>query len=375
MPPRSVYLDQNVYGAMLDAGGDWRASPYGKVLIDATSTGKAEVWVSPTHVLELMLINDSSRMQTLARMMLDLSAHRRMLRSYEFEVVEWMLLGLGNILAGSVRDRTEVEFRSLHVQTASLGALALMGLGVRPPQQTIDQVVMTKLVNRVIAARGLADLDGWIAAMKAAVAGKSEVLFALVQVDESDRSVLLAELATLELQAEKLRAASRGRLQKERKNFVRAYSAWSIAEAYVAVFRSRLFTEVTLDLDALVGRWASLYTEFRSRPIPEGEADARSWVLREVVRGMGEQGLVPATIAAEVYFLDWERSATEGKPPTDGLTFDMDHGALALCNADIFVTRDTKLRDLCTNVSKQMRECGIKAASVAGSPEELASLL
>ena len=49
--PKRIYLDQNIYGHMLDeGGGDWRNSRVGKVLDAARHDRKGLVWIGPTHV-------------------------------------------------------------------------------------------------------------------------------------------------------------------------------------------------------------------------------------------------------------------------------------------------------------------------------------
>jgi hypothetical protein len=71
---KSVYLDQNVFGHMLDSG-DWTTHLIGKLLHDnAEDVG---VWILPTHVIELSQASDHARRARRARLMLKLSYARR----------------------------------------------------------------------------------------------------------------------------------------------------------------------------------------------------------------------------------------------------------------------------------------------------------
>ena len=69
----SIYLDQNVYGHLLDSS-DWKKHDVGAVLVEYP---EIEVWVSPAHVIELSLTTDRSRRTALARLMLEFCGAKR----------------------------------------------------------------------------------------------------------------------------------------------------------------------------------------------------------------------------------------------------------------------------------------------------------
>jgi hypothetical protein len=82
---KSIYLDQNVFGHLLDKG-DWKTHPIGKVLDD--HDGDVGVWVSPTHVIELSQATNHARRSALARLMLELCGTRRMWHGSDFHLIE-----------------------------------------------------------------------------------------------------------------------------------------------------------------------------------------------------------------------------------------------------------------------------------------------
>lgn len=84
-PVASVYLDQNVFGRLLDAG-DWKTNPIGKLLDENKET--VGVWVSPTNVIELTQTTDPTRRSRLARLMLELCGAKRMWHGSDFFLIE-----------------------------------------------------------------------------------------------------------------------------------------------------------------------------------------------------------------------------------------------------------------------------------------------
>lgn len=95
---RSVYLDQNVFGHMLDKG-NWKKHSIGAVLDAHADT--AGVWISPTHVLELSQASDHKRRADLARLMLELSDARRMWHGPDFHLVEMFGAFLNSHIPGA----------------------------------------------------------------------------------------------------------------------------------------------------------------------------------------------------------------------------------------------------------------------------------
>src|SRR5205823_5957877 len=83
-----VYLDQTVYGHMLDECPDWKHSKTGSILLQAQKQSVAEVWIGPTHVLETIQCEDENRRQRLALMMLNVIEARRMWWGHEFEILQ-----------------------------------------------------------------------------------------------------------------------------------------------------------------------------------------------------------------------------------------------------------------------------------------------
>lgn len=101
-----IYLDQSVYGYMLDQSPhDWRSSDFGRVLTAANGAGKALVWASPTNVIETMQCTDVNRRKELALMMLDLTDSRRMSWGVEYETIDDFFAFLEVFCPGAIRCR------------------------------------------------------------------------------------------------------------------------------------------------------------------------------------------------------------------------------------------------------------------------------
>jgi hypothetical protein len=60
---QNVYLDQSVYGQMLDAAADWQGGEIASLLHDAQRVGTAQVWAGPTHVMETVQTQDVETFQ------------------------------------------------------------------------------------------------------------------------------------------------------------------------------------------------------------------------------------------------------------------------------------------------------------------------
>ena len=84
--PLKVYLDQSAYSQFLNQSPhDWKKADVASILLKARDAKIAEVWASPTNVLETAQATD--RRKDLANIILSLTDARRMWPGHEFERV------------------------------------------------------------------------------------------------------------------------------------------------------------------------------------------------------------------------------------------------------------------------------------------------
>jgi hypothetical protein len=58
-PPLNIYLDQSVYGSFRnESPADWRRSGLAQLLLEAQRKQRAQVWASPTNVMETLQATD-----------------------------------------------------------------------------------------------------------------------------------------------------------------------------------------------------------------------------------------------------------------------------------------------------------------------------
>ena len=118
-----VYLDQNVFGHILDHGQDWRQHPLVTLLEE--SPDKAAVYVSPTHVLELSLCSDHTRRQQLAEIMLHLCGAKRIWSGSDFCLVHSFGLFLDSFVPGAYNPSLFVSKYEQNAVKLCQGHLAL----------------------------------------------------------------------------------------------------------------------------------------------------------------------------------------------------------------------------------------------------------
>jgi len=145
-----VYLDQNVLSVMARAPGGWRASDHGQVLKDFP---EAEPWISPSHVVELVLHPDDARRTEMANMMLDMTDTRRIAPDYAFEVIEGFMQTLEKACPNILVSRAYLDAAINPTSQLFLAALALMATGRPPRSEVVESVTRRKVENRWLACR------------------------------------------------------------------------------------------------------------------------------------------------------------------------------------------------------------------------------
>jgi hypothetical protein len=185
---------------------------------------------------------------------------------------------------------------------------------------------------------------------------------------------LVSEIRELEAQGRRIDQKDRIAVEKERALFVRAYAVGDVFEALSATFGQLPGDLIlTFDFSRLAAEWPNVVAKLKCRPLPnETGPDLQAWMLEELVRSLWHPdngGVTAARLAQEVLLRDYvdrlnesdkeraERIAKDGEGlPTDSLTFDADHAALALSHVNVFVTRDQVLLNSCKTVSSAWAE-------------------
>src|SRR6266404_6154855 len=125
--PLNVYLDQSLYGHFLNQPNvDWRKNELAALLLEAQAKNTAQVWASPTHVLETLQTTDLQRRAKLASIMLELIEARRMWHGNELETLRHFGDFLKSCAPKFVRYPQFFKERMLTTRRIWLGALALV---------------------------------------------------------------------------------------------------------------------------------------------------------------------------------------------------------------------------------------------------------
>lgn len=366
-PSLRVYLDQNILSPMAMHPGGWQASEIGHEL---AQFGRANVWITPAHVVELLLHPNSAQRCTLANAMLDLSDATRMGPDYAYEVMDGFLAYVERACPGAMLSREYLDHARETDCQLFLGALALLACGREPSGAIVRSVTRLKLANRWLRARAGTAPDDWLRRVRE---GAQQLVLAHpdsnADVAEMSERDLARMIRDAEERAVRLRPEQRRALKRDEDSVVRAYSVADTMDAFNVVF-GRLPGDVSLTLNfaLLEQNWSRIQRVFKCQELPTSAGESKEgWIVNELIRGLWHvpHPVAAADIAQRVlleHYLDrlnergadreerlrQERQGGEhGKLPVDGLTFDADHASFALRRAHVFVTRDRLLHDIC----------------------------
>lgn len=388
-----VYLDQNVLSIMVRDPGGWRASPYGEIL--SKEFPEAEPWISPSHVVELLLHPVDAERAAMANMMLEMTDVRRMAPDYASEVVEGFVEHLQKACPNVLVSRTYVDDARTSTCEMFLAALALMATGRTPRSEIVQSVIRAKVEGRWLRAEANANPDEWMDKVENAAKN-----LALVHGDPrpditaKTLSDLATEIREFEDRAER---GNRDRLRKLAPTIVRAYAVGDVFEALGVIFR-RFPADVlfTFNFDELAKCWqAEFQWKRKCPPLPHGLPlfDRGTWMLTEAAKSLWDanNGVVVAAEVAQGVILGHyaerlnergrerkqrlKRERAANQIPTDSLTFDADHASLALRRADVFVTRDLNLLEVSTGLAGGLESKIGWRCSVVGDPQTMRAAL
>jgi hypothetical protein len=343
--PARVYLDQNIYGDMLDEGKtDWKQSALGSVLLAAQHAGKAEVWAGPTHVIETLQTRDSPRRRLLAGTILDLIDARRMWRGHELEAIYAFFGFLKSFAPEAVWHQAFFDHRAETGRQIWLGGLGLLAAtGKLRLDETIRSLAKTKATNQLLFARAAANPNAWVEKMVRAVetfATTTDDVFA--EFGERTEDDIRAEIDRLAEEFHGLGAKAIERLNKNRDKIAHAHGALEIGLLLTSIFTLPLELQLLFNVPHIVERWPELERRTRCSPLPHElrEADAETLrsepalgfrVISKAIEVAARGWLLPTVLGFEVILWDFQKKVNARKLPTGGLTFDADHAAGLVC--------------------------------------------
>jgi len=387
--PKKVYLDQNVYGHMLDGGGgDWRKSKVGAVLEAAKQQGTGLVWIGPTHVLETMVATEDARRRDLARTMLEVVDFTRFWHGYELEVVCEFFDFLSHVSPRSVRTRYFLERELRDEPRIWLGALALLALGAPTSTSQADAVRRRKLENRLLHARFATDQNGWVDRMVQAAKGwqtTRQDVFA--DIDAMSVADIEAEITRLRGEVKRLDKKHYDRLKKDRTVIAAAYGALDVSAALDSAFESPMSLDLTLDTGALVADWPAFQKTAGGRSMPKDvlaappeerafDDNMRVAIIDVAIQVWASHGPLTAGIAYESLLRELQEKLHDRELPTQGVVLDADHAG-CLRRVEVFYTEDGLFGTIARELAKVVgeRTKGAHTPAVGTSPAELAELL
>jgi hypothetical protein len=327
--PKKIYLDQNVYGHMLDRGdGDWRVSPVGMVLEAAKRDRKGLVWIGPTHALETMVATDDARRRGLARAMLEVADFRRFWCGYELDIVSEFFDFLAHVSPGCIKTRYFLERERQDRPRIWMGVLALLALGAPTVTSQADFVRRNKLENRLLHARFATDQNGWVDRMiKAAKGWQTTRQDIFAEISAMSVPEIEKEIGDLRSKVKRLDKKHYDRLKTERATIAAAYGALDVTAGLDSVFEGPGSLEATLDSAALVADWAAFQKRAGTRSMPkdviaasperfDSDVDLRIAVIDVAIQVWAARSPLTASVSYESLLRELQEKLHDRELPT-----------------------------------------------------------
>jgi len=381
MSALKIYLDQNVYSHLLDTGS-WQQQPITQILIAARDKRIAEVWISPTNVMETSQASDPSRKRELASMMLQLSSAKRMILSSDFLVIEQLAAFLNGIVPNSFRSEPYFSYYKKQAQLIWLGNLALLATGFSEPGPATNMILRMKLESQVIHARLLADPDNTIKMIIDGVRSHATTHeidpLGLTKLTDDQ---IKQEISSLSFKMRPPSDTTMRFLQRNRAEICTAYGAVDIGGAIHGIFKLPFDLELTFDTPAIIASWSKFQQNFQVPPLPEDivklspleqrtDRDVAIMVLNSVIRAVANAYLPTISVGYYSLMRELEICMNQGRLPTIGAVLDVDHSTSAVY-FDVIVCQDVALAENLKSFVKQL-PCEIHIISNA---HQLAKLL
>lgn len=383
MYPIKVYLDQNVFGHMLDSGSDWHKHPLAIALLQ-THCHIAQCWISPTHIIEVMQCTDPARRQSLAKIMLEIIGARRMWFGSDFLMVEKFAEFLNSHVPGAFNPDPFFNEYKINAERLWLGYLGLLAASQEFPNGPgVEKVRLLKAQTELIHARIASDPDNYIDRIVKA-ARDFETTLNPDPLGLSSMTLEQIEQEILNLRDIKTRPTQQTimRLKKERSHIAATYGAVDIGGAINAVFRMPCDLELTFNAPLIVKNWSNIkkLTGCVSLPkeiVMEEEGELRSnqnhviTVLRCCIHAAACARLHVASIGYYTLLRELEVKLNQEELPKGSVTLDVDH-AISCLAFDVFVCHDKALHE---NMRAFINGNNLKEKAVIRESHELDKLI
>lgn len=270
-----VYLDQNIYGHMLDAHTPWQKGAMASVLLEARRSEKAKVWAGTSNAAESLQASDPARRKLLAAVMLDLIDSQRMWHGYAFEVVWEFMQLLETALPQSIRCPEYFHFHRKAIVRDYLGILGLLVATGSMNEEVVRDLMRDKLSNMLAHARFAADPGQWIESMLHFVEGKNPTApDPWAGIDQLTIEEIEKEIEVQSRHIQKLGKKNQETLNKQRANIARVYGTLEIGACLDAVFPLPHELDIVFDIPRLVADWNELMGRLSTGPLPKDITEA-----------------------------------------------------------------------------------------------------
>ena len=368
--PSDVYLDQSVFSQIVaGVGTNWRRHEFGAVVSTAADSGKGEVWVSPTHVVETVQA-DEARRRSLAQVMLEMIDSRRMGIGADGQLVREFFEFIERCAPGGVQ-RVYVDYHLKTGRQIALGALGLIAAtGTSSAGGIVDQLKKHKAINRLMYARFAADPEGVLKQMIKAVDELGTTPQApLENFDARTTEDINVEADGLVTKIKGIAKDVRRKLDSNRATVSRAYGASEVARYLRESLPLPMELALSFRCPRIIDAWPTIHKLSGGESLPKdivlapedkkvASPDVVIPVIRASVRAAARMGLITGTVAYSVILRELQRMVNDKDIPSGSLTFDADHAA-ALTWCSVVVTRDEEFaKSLKTIAAELERSCG-----------------
>ncbi len=376
-----IYFDQNVFGHILDSYSDWHDHPIVKCMLEEYSD-HAALWLSPTHVIELVQCSDPVRRQKLAQIMLELCGGQRMWSGSDFFLIEQFGKFINSLVPGSFKPNLYFEEYKVIAERLWLGYIGLLAASPSIPLGiAVDKVRLTKAQTELIHARIAANPDKYIPQIISCVKNfETTSDNDLLGLDSLTLGDISLELTQLRSQAKPPTQAQIEKIKKARTNIASVYGSMDIGAALDAVFRLPCDLELTFDIPAIVQKWAEIQRSTGCMSLPKHIATESTTellvnrshlyaVLNCCINASACSNLAVAEIGYYTVLRELEVKLYRGDLPKGSISLDVDH-AIACMSYDVFFCEDQAFYENMKAFSNNHNDC----AKVIRDVKELKSL-
>lgn len=383
----SVYLDHCVVSSICkQPGKNWREVGMGKVLSKSADEGVAEVWTSPTEILEVLLcakFDDDGKLLdstadekkkldlriSMAKCLLEMTEAKRMAPPYEFFIVEDFMEMLRRVSDDLIYTDMHFNLFRQHSIERFIGLLGLIaGYRHLDRPEAAKSLLRTKITSRLLHSRFACDPDGFVdRVIDCAENYRVTTEDIWKEFDQKPLNRLINEMDQNEAKSVKMDKRTKTKLQKHKGEVARVYGAAELGPALVSVFPNVAYIVSTFNMPAIKKHWAKIVGDPNAHPPacmgPPGEKCPDDLVvqmraLSELFLPVAAKRLAVATIPSQVVLGELELCLPNDTLPTKGLTFDSQHAAM-LTRMQVFATQDGKFANLARRAAGLIsKDCG-----------------